>query len=99
MARISAGQTSSPYPQLRCVCLVETGTHAIVKVIPAPCTASELCLARGLLPWIKPGMLVLLDRGFVSAALLEAIRARGAQVLSRLPQGVFTRKEQVLDRK
>ena len=94
--RISDGKTSSPYPQLRCVYLVEAGTHAIVKVIVAPCKASEECLARGLLPALKPGMLVLVDRGFVSGALLEAIRARGAHVLGRLPQGVFTRKEQVL---
>ncbi len=94
--RISDGKTSSPYPQLRCIYLVEAGTHAIVKVIAAPCKAPEQCLARGLLPAITPGMLVLVDRGFISGALLEAIRARGAQVLGRLPQGVFTHKEQVL---
>jgi len=94
--RISDGKTSSPYPQLRCIYLVEAGTHAIVKVIVAPCKASEQCLARGVLPAITPGMLVLVDRGFISGALLEAIRARGAQVLGRLPQGIFTRKEQVL---
>ncbi|HEV2581625.1 MAG TPA: IS4 family transposase, partial [Ktedonobacteraceae bacterium] len=91
--RISDGQTSSPYPQLRCIYLLEAGTHAIVKVIAAPCKASEQCLARGLLPAIKPGMLVLVDRGFVSGALLEAICARGAQVLGRLPQGIFMHKE------
>lgn len=94
--RLSQGQTSSPYPQLRCVYLVEAGTHAIVKVIVAPCRASEQCLARGLLPALQPGMLVLVDRGFISGALVEAIRARGAHVLGRLPQGVFTHKEQVL---
>lgn len=94
--RISQGQTSSPYPQLRCVYLVEAGTHAIVKVIAAPCQASEACLARGLLPALHPGMLVLLDRGFISGALLEAIRARGAHVLGRLPHGMFTHQEQVL---
>lgn len=94
--RLCEGQTSSPYPQLRCVYLVEAGTHAIVKVIVAPCKASEQCLARGLLPALKPGMLVLLDRGFLSGALVAAIRARGAHVLGRLPQGVFTHKEQVL---
>src|SRR6266567_4401304 len=94
--RISEGKTSSPYPQLRCIYLVEAGTHAIVKVILAPCKTSEVCLARGLLPALKPGMLVLVDRGFISGALLEAMRARGAHVLGRLPQGVFTHKEQVL---
>ncbi len=75
--RICEGQTSSPYPQLRCVYLVEAGTHAIVKVIAAPCKASEQCLARGLLPALQPGMLVLVDRGFVSGALLAAIRVAG----------------------
>ena len=94
--RISEGQTSSPYPQLRCVYLVEAGTHAIVKVILAPCRAPETCLARGLLPSLKPGMLVLVDRGFISAALVEAIVARGAHVLGRLPQGIFTKQEQIL---
>src|SRR5438034_3022933 len=94
--RISEGKTRSPYPQLRCIYLVEAGTHAIVKVIVAPCKASEACLARGLLSALQPGMLVLVDRGFISGALVEAIRARGAHVLGRLPQGVFTHKEQVL---
>jgi hypothetical protein len=94
--RVSDGQTSSPYPQLRCVYLVEAGTHAIVKVITAPCKAPEMCLARGILPALRPGMLVLIDRGFVSGALLEAIHARGAQVLGRLQHGFYTRKEQVL---
>lgn len=94
--RITEGKTSSPYPQLRCVYLLEAGTHAIVKVMVAPCQASEACLARGLLPALQPGMLVLVDRGFISGALLEAIRARGAHVLGRLSQGIFTKKEQVL---
>lgn len=82
--------------QMRCLYLVEAGTHAIVKVILAPCTASEQALARGVLSALKPGMLVLVDRGFVSGALIEAIRARGAHVLARLPQGIFTRHEQEL---
>lgn len=94
--RICEGQTSRPYPQLRCLYLVEAGTHAIVKVIAAPCKASEQCLVPGLLPALKPGMLVLVDRGFLPGALVAAIHARAAHVLGRLPQGVFTHKEQVL---
>lgn len=38
---------------------------------------------------------MLVDRGFISGALVEAMRARGAHVLGRLPQGVFPHKEQV----
>jgi hypothetical protein len=94
--RICEGKSSSPYPQMRCLYLVEAGTHALVKVILAPCSASEQSLARGVLSALKPGMLVLVDRGVVSGALIEAIRARGAHVLARLPQGIFTRHEQEL---
>jgi hypothetical protein len=94
--RTGGGHTRSPYPQVRCVYLLEAGTHAIVKVMLAPCKASEQCLARGLLSALKPGMLVLIDRGFISGALLEAMHARGVQVLGRLPKGNFTRKEQIL---
>lgn len=94
--RISDGQTRSPYPQLRCLYLVEAGTHALIQVMLAPCQESELSLVEGLLPAIQPGMLVLVDRGFLSAALIQAIRARGAHVLARLPQGVFLHHEQEL---
>jgi hypothetical protein len=62
----------------------------------APCQESELSLAPGLLSAIQPGMLVLVDRGFLWATLIQAIRARGAHVLARLPQGVFVHHERDL---
>ncbi len=62
----------------------------------SPFPHSELSLAPGLLAAIQPGMLVLLDRGFLSAALVQAIRARGAHVLARLPQDVYLAHEQDL---
>ena len=77
--RLSQGKCRSPYPQMRCLSLIEAGTHAIVKVILAPCHASEQCLARGVVSALQPGMLVLVDRGFVSGALGEAIRARRSE--------------------
>ena len=94
--RISEGKTRSPYPQLRCVYLLEAGTHAIVQIMLAPCQECELSLAPGLLSVLQPGMLVLVDRGFLSAALIQAIRDRGAHVLARLPQGVFVQHERDL---
>lgn len=42
-------------------------------------------------------MLLLLDRGFVSGAFFQAVRARGTHLLGRLAQGIFTQREQVLD--
>ena len=64
--------------------LVEVGTHAIVDAIPALSQVGEAHLAKGLLRSISAGMLVLLDRGFYSAALLHALVQQGAQVLGRL---------------
>ncbi len=94
--RLCEGQTQSPFPQLRCLYLLEAGTHASIQIMLAPCQDSELSLAPGLLAAIQPGMLVLLDRGFLSAALVQAIRARGAHVLARLPQDVYLAHEQDL---
>ena len=68
------------------------GTHALVKVIAAPCRASEACLARGLLPALKPGMLVLVDRGFISGALVEAIRARRSCAGSAAPRRLYPQR-------
>lgn len=94
--RLCGGQTASPYPQARCLYLIEVGTHLILDAIIAPCAASEARLCWGLLRSIRAGMLVLLDRGLVSAALLEAIVAREGQVLARLASNLFLRREVVL---
>jgi hypothetical protein len=66
------------------VLLVEIGTHAIVDVMPSLGHVGEMRLVKGLLRSIHQGMLVLLDRGFSSAALLGDLRKRGAHVLGRL---------------
>jgi transposase IS4-like protein/DDE family transposase len=94
--RIATGQTASPYPQARCLYLEEVGTHLIFDAIIAPCQASEQSLCWGLLRSICGGMLVLLDRGFVCGPFFQAIRERQAQVLARLPRGIFLRRERVL---
>src|SRR5260370_20357803 len=88
-ARICEGKTQSPFPQLRCLYLLEAGTHAIIQLMLAPCQGSELSLAPGLLSAIQPGMLLLLDRGFLSAAFVQAIRAPGPHVPAPLPQDLY----------
>jgi hypothetical protein len=94
--RLSRGPTASPYPQARCLYLVEVATHLIFDAIIAPCRASEQRLCWGLLRSISADMLVLLDRGFVSGPFFEAIRTRGAHVLARLSQDLFLRHTQDL---
>jgi hypothetical protein len=76
------------WPQVRGVYLQECGTHLIVDAIFGSYESSELHLAFALLCKITPGMLVLLDRGFSHARLLQTIRTLGAHVLGRLASNV-----------
>ncbi len=66
--RMSSGKNQSPFPQVRCLYLAEVGTHAIVDAVFAPCRVAEgrltpVVLSRS----VQAGMLVLMDRGVVSA--------------------------------
>lgn len=75
------------YPQLRLLALVACGTRSIIAAVFGPARGSgsgETSYARRLVPAIKPGMLVLADRNFDYAKLLEAIAATEAQFLVRL---------------
>jgi len=76
--------TKSPFPQMLAVFLVEIGTHAIVDAIPAVSHVGESRLVKGLLRSLFEGMLVLMDRGFYSAALIGELRKLGAHMLGRL---------------
>src|SRR5260370_37042427 len=76
--------SAGAFLKLWAVLLVEVGTHAIVDAIPALSQVGESHLATGLVRSLGAGMLVLLDRGFYSAALLHTLLQRGAHVLVRL---------------
>ncbi len=96
--RLSSGKHQSPFPQVRCVYLAEVGTHAIIDAVFAPCRVAEqrlvpVVLARA----VQPDMLVLMDRGVVSAPVLSLlVHQRQAQALARLKANQFTHAEQVL---
>jgi hypothetical protein len=94
--RHAQGKTQSPFPQVQCVYLAEAGTRAIVDAMIAPSSASEQCLAWGLLRSIQPGMLVMTDRNFVGVRFLGAVVERGAEYLGRVPSNVFLHKQQIL---
>ncbi|OLE33426.1 MAG: hypothetical protein AUI36_28490, partial [Cyanobacteria bacterium 13_1_40CM_2_61_4] len=82
---------SAAYPQVRGIYLLECATHLIVDALFRPYRPHELQGAFGLLRSIRPGMLVLLDRGFHSARLIQVIRALRAHVLGRLASNVVPR--------
>jgi len=96
--RMSSGKHQSPFPQVRCLYLAEVGTHAIVDAVFAPCRVAEARLTPVVLSRsVQAGMLVLMDRGVVSAPLLSTlVHQRHAQALARLKAGQFTHAEHVL---
>jgi hypothetical protein len=94
--RLTSGKSQSPFPQVRCLYLVEVGTHAIVDAVLARCKASEHTLAKVILRSIQAGMLVLTDRNFVSINWMVAVQQRGAHALSRLAAGCFTQRVRTL---
>lgn len=96
--RMSSGKHQRPFPQVRCVSLAEVGTHAIVDAVFVPCRVAEqhpvpLVLSRS----VQADMLVMMDRGIVSAPVLSLlVHQRQAQALARLKVNQFTHAEQVL---
>ena len=76
------GQTG--YPQIRCVGLLENGTHALFGVALGGYKDSEVSLAHKALKNLKPGMLCLADRGFSGYPLWQVASETGAQLLWRI---------------
>jgi hypothetical protein len=76
---------ASAFPQLRLMGLVECGTHVVVAAELAPYGTNEKVMAAHMLPTkLKPGMLVLADRGFYSFKLFCIGCATGAMLLWRV---------------
>lgn len=76
------GQTG--YPQIRCVGLLENGTHALFGIALGGYKDSEVSLAHQTIKNLKPDMLCLADRGFSGYPLWYAASQTGAQLLWRI---------------
>lgn len=84
-----AARTTRPagYPQVRLTALVECGTRALVDAVFGPQQYTELPQARALLASLRPGMLLLADRGYDGFEALRDACATGADVLWRVQAG------------
>ncbi len=72
------------YPAMRIVALAETGTRGLLgAVIGGKGERSEVPLARRLVPLLREGMLLLADRAYDAADLLNEVSATGAHFLVR----------------
>lgn len=77
------GEGKGAFPQIRLVGLGECGTHAVFAAAIGPYSTPERTLATQVLPALRPGMLLLADRGFTSYELWQTAAATGADLLWR----------------
>jgi hypothetical protein len=73
----------SGYPMLRLLAVVACGTRTILDTVFGPCDVGETTYAPRLAGCLKPGMLLLADRGLATKELFEAVTAAGADLLVR----------------
>jgi DDE family transposase/transposase IS4-like protein len=80
-------EKESHYPRARLVALAACGTRCLLAAAAGPSATGERKLAAGLTGLLRPGMLLLADRGFYSWGLWNAAAASGAQLLWRVQGG------------
>jgi hypothetical protein len=84
LGRIRYRMGFAGYPTLRLMALAETGTRGLLgAALGSAADRDEPAVARRLLPLLRPGMLILLDRAFDGNAFLRAVAATGAMLVAR----------------
>jgi hypothetical protein len=89
--------TSSAFPKVRLVMLVEAGTHLIVDALMCPYRIGERVRALKLLRSVAEGMLLMWDTGVHSYAMVHATLTTGSDYLGRVPKNVKFEVEHILD--
>jgi hypothetical protein len=91
-------RSKGAFPQARVVALCEVGTHILWKCVIKPVRRAEIVLARVLLRFLAPDMLLLWDRGFLSYDHVLQVQSRRAQLLARVKIGlIFTPQTRLPD--
>jgi hypothetical protein len=86
--RSGRGEQQVGYPQARLVGLVECGTHVVFDAAIGPLRTGELRLAGTVFESLRPGMLLLADRGFFKVDLWRQAAATGADLLWRVRKDI-----------
>jgi hypothetical protein len=94
--RSAPGRGPTGYPLARVVVLVEAGTHVVADAAVDGYGVKERVLAERLAGSLRPGMLVLADRGLPGTHLWTQLAATGADLLWRVPRIWKLPVEQVL---
>lgn len=72
------------FPQARVVALCETGSHVLWRWLIKPYRTGEITMAHKLLDDLRPDMILLWDRNFLSYRTLTEVRRTEAHLLARL---------------
>jgi hypothetical protein len=85
-AAFFGGPRSAPFPLLRLLVLVlaECATKSIIDAVACAYTTGERTAVHRLLSALRPGMLVLFDRGFCSHLFFRDAAATGADLIFRV---------------
>jgi hypothetical protein len=86
--REGKGAGKGHYPQARVVALAACGTRALLGAAIGPLGTGEARLAGQLTGCLRPGMLLLADRGFYGWRLWGRAAGTGADLLWRVQSGV-----------
>jgi hypothetical protein len=86
--REGRGAVKGHYPQARVVALAACGTRALIGAAVGPLGTGEQALAATLAGCLRPGMLLLADRGFYGWRLWRLAAGTGADLLWRVQSGV-----------
>jgi hypothetical protein len=86
--RSGRGEQNVGCPQIRMVGLVECGTHAVFGTAIGPLRTGEHVLAREVFVALRPGMLLLADRGFFGVDMWQTAAATGADLLWRVRKDI-----------
>jgi transposase IS4-like protein/DDE family transposase len=81
--RQTGSHGGSGYPMMRLLAVVACGTRTVIDAVFGPYQVGETSYAPRLLGCLHAGMLLLADRNFAVAALIEQIHATGASLLIR----------------
>lgn len=95
--RPKTGHCEGAFPQVRLLALCELGTRGICGLAIKPIHRGEIRMAPALLPLLKPGMLLIWDRAFLSFALIQGVRKQGAHLLARVKSDIVLRLVRRLD--
>jgi hypothetical protein len=86
-----SGRTAGAFPQARILALCETGTHVLWRFLIKPIRRSEMSMTQHLLRYLKPDMLLLWDRAFLSYANVVTVLHQRAHLLARIKKNVVTK--------